>query len=664
MKTASTITELERELNILKEENRLLKQNRPSNIGDHKRLSALFHEMQMGVLVENNDRVITRANSFFCELFGIPDPTILVGMNCESATVEASLMFADPKQFIEHINKILVYKKLVLNQELKLKDGRVFERDYIPVYDNEAFIGNMWVYRDITNRYQSELDLKTSEIRWKFAVEGNKDGLWDWDLKTNTVFFSSQWKHMIGYDDHEIKGTIEEWEKRIHPDDLERVYHDINKHLLGKTDQYVNEHRMLCKDNSYKWVLDRGKIIDYDEKNIPIRMIGIHSDISARKKAEREIRMVNRKLSNERNMFMQGNVIVFKWKNTERWPVNYVSPNVESILGYKPDEIKSPKFKYSGIVHPEHIKQIETDVETALNNNADSFEHEPYRLFKKDGSIMWVNDYTIVIRDENGEVTDFMGYIVDITDLKETQQALIESQKKLIGLNATKDKFFSIIAHDLRSPFSALLGFSDIIINEIRKKRYHELETYMDVIKDTSNNTLKLLENLLEWAYTQTDGIQYEPENMTINSIIHNVTKQSKNAADQKHITVKGNINDSIIIYADKNMITTVVRNLVSNAIKYTKDGGVIEIIAKQDNTDTHVTVKDNGIGIKPEKIKRLFKAEENVSTLGTNNETGTGLGLLLCYEFIKKHNGKIWVDSVVDRGTSFHFTIPVTQNK
>ncbi|GEM_PF-2471305 len=663
MKTANTITELEKELNLLKDENRRLKQNRPGNPGDHKRLSALFHEMQMGVLVENNDRVITRANSFFCKLFGIPDPTIIIGMNCESATAEASLLFSNPRQFIEHINKILEYKKLVLNQELKLKDGRVFERDYIPVYDKDIFIGNMWVYRDITKRYQSELDLKTSEIRWKFAVEGNKDGLWDWDLKTNTVFFSSQWKHMIGYNDHEIKGTIEEWEKRIHPDDIERVYHDINKHLLGKTDQYVNEHRMLCKNNTYKWVLDRGKIIDYDEKNIPVRMIGIHSDISERKMAEREIKRVNNKLSNERNMFIQGNVVVFKWKNTKRWPVTYVSPNVENILGYKADEIISPKFKYSGIIHPEHTKQIEIDVEKALSTNSDSFEHKPYRLFKKDGSIMWVHDYTIVIRDEQGDVSDFMGYIVDITDLKETQSALIESQKKLIGLNATKDKFFSIIAHDLRSPFSALLGFSDIIINEIKKKRYHELETYMDVIKDTSNNTLKLLENLLEWAYTQTDGIQYEPENVTINCIIHNVTKQSKNAADQKGIVVKGDINDSIIIYADKNMITTVLRNLVSNAIKYTKDGGIINIIVKQDSTDTTITVKDNGIGMKPEKIKRLFKAEENVSTLGTNNESGTGLGLLLCYEFIKKHNGKIWVDSIVDKGTSFHFTIPVIQD-
>ncbi len=124
------------------------------------------------------------------------------------------------------------------------------------------------------------------KLRWKFAVEGNSDGLWDWNLITNDVFFSEQWKKMLGFSDNEISGSYKEWDKRVHPDDKEKVYQDINKHINGETDCYENEHRLLCKDNSYKWILDRGKIISFTSDNKPARMIGTLSDITERKKAE------------------------------------------------------------------------------------------------------------------------------------------------------------------------------------------------------------------------------------------------------------------------------------------------------------------------------------------------------------------------------------------
>lgn len=303
-------------------------------------------------------------------------------------------------------------------------DLKCFLTNGVPIIENDELIGYRGVDKDITQKKINEQKIKESEFRWKFAIEGNKDGLWDWNIADNTVYFSERWKTMLGYTDEEIKNHLDEWDKRVHPDDKNEVYKNVNNHLEGKTEVYESEHRLMCKDGSYLWILDRGKIITYTKDGKPFRMIGTHTDISERKNNEQKIKKINETLSQEQQLFKQGNVIVFKWNNKTGWPVEYVSSNVKDILEYTDTEIMSPDFEYSKLIHPEDIELVTKEVVDASNNHQTFLEHKPYRLISKSGKEIWVKDFTSIIYNESDEITDYLGYLVDISDIVEANSKI------------------------------------------------------------------------------------------------------------------------------------------------------------------------------------------------------------------------------------------------
>lgn len=237
---------------------------------------------------------------------------------------------------------------------------------------------------------------------------------------------------------------------------------------------------------------------------------------------------------------------------------------------------------------------------------------------------------------------------------------LIESEKNLRELNATKDKLFSIIAHDLKNPFNALMGFSDLLDKNYNFLSEEERKEYIGVVSDSTQNLYKLLDNLLQWTRTQTGAITYISENFKLYPLIKQEVDILSPNADKKKININLKVDETQNVFADKNSIATVVRNLVSNAIKFTSNGGWIEIGAKQNNKYVEISVSDSGIGIKGDDIDKIFMLDSSFTTKGTANESGTGLGLLLCKEFVEKNNGKIWAESKKGKGSTFYFTLPL----
>ena len=244
-------------------------------------------------------------------------------------------------------------------------------------------------------------------------------------------------------------------------------------------------------------------------------------------------------------------------------------------------------------------------------------------------------------------------------EIRTHTEELKTTNKKLEELNATKDKFFSIVAHDLKSPFNSILGFSNLLLENHLQYNEIEREKYIKIIDNSAKEAYKLLDNLLNWARVQTKGFIFNPKEQSLEKILIEVTKLNKNNAEMKNIKLSYSLSKDIIIYVDYAMIEIILRNLISNAIKFTHKNGEVKINAGQDNDNVIIFVSDTGVGMTQEKVQKIFDISEKTSTVGTENEKGTGLGLILCKEFVEKHNGKIWIESEIKKGSKFIFSIP-----
>jgi PAS domain S-box-containing protein len=247
----------------------------------------------------------------------------------------------------------------------------------------------------------------------------------------------------------------------------------------------------------------------------------------------------------------------------------------------------------------------------------------------------------------------------DITDRKQAEEKLVQLNHQLKELNATRDKLFSIIAHDLKSPFGSILGFSEILQENLRNYDIEKSEKILDHIKSSAKNTIILLENLLSWAKTQTGQNAFNPKKIRLLPIIQETVTLLDSSAKIKNISLTHSQSDDIVAFADQNMLQTILRNLISNSIKFTNAEGKVDIDAIPGQNQIEITISDNGVGMNEKALKKLFKIDTNTTTYGTANEKGSGLGLVICKEFVEKHGGKIWVESDLGKGSKFHFTLP-----
>lgn len=246
---------------------------------------------------------------------------------------------------------------------------------------------------------------------------------------------------------------------------------------------------------------------------------------------------------------------------------------------------------------------------------------------------------------------------------KKLNKKLIKSEKDLLELNANKDTFFSIISHDLKGPFNGILGICEMLDEDFDDLRQDEIKELIKIIKNSTSNVYELLDGLLKWAQTQTGRMEYYFENIDIHKNITKIIEILTTTATNKNIELKSNVTENTPVFADSKAISTVIRNLVSNAIKFTESGGKIEIDAKKMNDEVIISISDTGIGMSQDNISKLFRIETHKTTLGTNDEIGTGLGLILCKELIEKHGGNIWIESEIGKGSKFNFSLPNKSN-
>jgi PAS domain S-box-containing protein len=446
----------------------------------------------------------------------------------------------------------------------------------------------------------------------------------------------------------DVKGK---WMRDLRPE-LEEEWYEMYRDvaLTGKAVRMENQ----AKGLEGKWFSVYVSRIGEPEQH---RVAILFSDITQQKKTEefeKAMRMSEEHLR-----------LALDAVNFGTWEINLETGHVfnslrhDQIFGYKelqPEWTFEKKLEH---VVPEDREMVRKAFEQADEKGGLTLE---VRIRWNDGSIHWIFWHGQFHYNNEGKPVRIVGIVSEITERKEMELALKERENRLHELNATKDKFFSIIAHDLKAPYNSILGFSELLIEKTKNKDYHEIEAYASVIQKSAWRAMNLLTNLFVWTKLQTGRMEFHLREKDIVALINEATELLMETAVQKSINIYLFTPDSFPIAIDEYMISTVLRNLISNAIKFTNQNGKITISAIAKEGELEISVIDNGIGIKPDKIEHLFRIDKNISSLGTNGEEGSGLGLTLCQEFVTKHGGKIWAESEPGKGSSFIFTLPTVR--
>lgn len=708
----------------------------------------------------------------------------------------------------------------------------------VPIMENGKVIKVRGNIIDITERKKREEALRYSEQEAKSLIAALKksedrlmktmiaanNGIWDWDLGTGVVFFDELYYTMAGYEPDEFPYRLEEFQKRVHPDDLEGVMNAAMRHLNGYADDFLEEFRFRRKDGNYMWIRAKGRTVERGDNGKPVRFIGTHEDIHTLK----QITLINdcrlrlllfsethslhdlleETINEAENLtgsqigfyhFIEDNqqtIILRNWSTKTKksfctvagydvrypvvqagvWtdclkarspvihndyaslpgkrgmpdghakviremvvpvirghqvvailgvgnkPVNYQEDDVSAVsrladlawdiaerkLSEETVKISEEKYRSlfenmsQGIFYQDSNGKVIDANKAALKMfgltldqflGKDSFDPR-WRVIDEDHNeippeihpsmvalrtgksvenqtvgvfIPETGDYNWLIIDaipqfKSGETSPFQVFATmqNITQRREAEELLKRREAELRELNAQKDRFLSIIAHDLKSPFNAIHGFSNLMVEQLQANDYEGLEQHAKIVQQSSERAMELLTNLMEWARSQTGRIEFNPEFFELNSVINEIIALMNDVALQKEITLKNLLLHNLPVYADKPMISTVIRNLVSNALKFTPDRGEVTISATIAQLEVVISVTDSGIGMPEERLSKLFRIDEGISTPGTRKERGTGLGLILCKEFIDKHKGKIWVESAVNSGSRFQFSLPL----
>ena len=627
---------------------------------------------------------------------------------------------------------------------------------------------------------ESKKQIEKTREQLHESIKASNVGLWEWNMQTNTVYQSPEFKEQIGYNDDEIQSSKEFYFSHLHPEDAIILNELSQQQLVGEIDKFDQEYRFRHKDGSYRWMMSHTSL-EHDQYGKPMRMFGSHIDITERKNSELKIDELKTNLELILNSVGEG---IYGLDN--KGNITFVNKAFEAIIGCKSEEIIGKPMhplihhtKPDGSPYPEEQCPICLTIKEGKifkNDNEYFFKKDGSGFFieyvstpivknnKVDGAVILFKDITDRLKDEvkinllahaiknsadcititdkdhkiifvndsfckvfgyaeeeivgqpiafitsennlpeiehalfsalekkekwtgevlnkrkdgnnfpgqlslapllndKGEFLAVIGVARDITERKHSEEEIKKTNEELIKINAEKDKFFSIISHDLRSPFSGLLGLTQIMAEELPDLTMAEIQSIAVRMRNSATNLFSLLENLLLWARMQQGLVPFNPEVIQIHKIVHESIVMMVEPANIKGIEIVNDIPVDLNVFADSNVLQNVIRNLVSNAVKFTHKGGKISLSAKATaDKNIEISITDSGIGISNAMIENLFRLDIQTNRKGTEGEASSGLGLLLCKEFIEKHGGKIWVESEEGKGSTFHFVIPSNQ--
>jgi len=474
----------------------------------------------------------------------------------------------------------------------------------------------------------------TEKERMRLALEGANLGIWDWDLRTDEIKRDELLTEMLGYSPEEFGDQLEDWKRLVHPNEKECHDQAFSEHIENRTPSYECEYRMRTADGDWKWLRTKGKVVKWDESGTPVRAVGIHQDIDDGKRAKLA-------LQEERDLFRTGPSVVFKWRNEQGWPIEYVSPNVAEVFGYSPEALQSGDRRFSDLVHEADLDQLEREVTEQTADGQNRLHPDPYRVRTADGEIRWVMEYTRFVNAPE-ETELLLGYLVDITERRKHEERLEAQRDNLEVLN-------QVVRHDIRNELQLVVAYAEILAEYVQE----EGDSYLTQIQEAARNAVtvtKTARDVME-VMLKTDGA-LKP--VALRSTVEHQIEEIRSSNERAVVRIDGSI-PTVSVLAD-DMLEAVFRNLLKNAIQH-NDKPVPEVIASATEREDRIQVRiaDNGPGIPESRKSALFEKGER----GIDSD-GTGLGLHLVDTLLERYGGDISIEDNEPEGAVFVVELPV----
>lgn len=629
-------------------------------------LHALLASVEQGIELDLG-RKITWVNDAMCKMFGYTREE-LIGQSTRMFYESEEIYERIGSEAMAHINERGVYTTII---NARKKSGEFFECEVFgtlidPTTPSKGMVG---VFADITEKRRAEKSLRESLAFQQAVLRSVEQGV-EFDIDRQFRWVNEAMCRMFGYSREEF---LHQSTRMIY--ESEEVYESVGRELRQQIVQKgfsTSSVRARKKSGELFECEIYGTPIDRND--LSLGSVGVFTDVTERKRNEEAREKLTVLLKSIIDGSSQYSIIA-----TDRnGIITIFNRGAEMMLGYRAEELVGKQTPYI-IRDPEEIAAVEQQIYEQTGTRIQGFDAQVYLATKqphyelecsyvhKDGVKIPVRLTITAMRDGAGSITGFLGIARDITEeLKSKQhidliiEELQHSQQSLRELNVQKDKFLSIVSHDLRSPFNSILGFCEILLDPAQEVTPEESHEFLTVIHQAAELQLKLINNLLDWSRLETNRMPFKPKALLLSKMVEDNLYSLRGIAHKKRLTFTNTVPKNIEIHGDEALIQQLIQNLIGNALKFTPDGGTIHVGATQQKKMVEVFVQDNGVGMPDSALEQLFRIDTMFHTQGTQGERGSGLGLLLCKEIVNKHQGTIRVESELEKGTTFYFTLPL----
>jgi PAS domain S-box-containing protein len=499
--------------------------------------------------------------------------------------------------------------------------------------------------------------LRDSEARWKFALEGGGDGVWDLEVPSNSVHRSGRYMEILGFAERELGPTSDEWESRIHSQDRDRVKRAMQDHFDQRSSRYVSEYRLRCKNEQWKWVLDRGMVISRDSAARPLRIIGTMSDISERRQQQQQVLESQRFL---RSMTDALPVLLSYWHLD--MTCGFANHACQIASGHSDQAMQN--IALCDLLGSDGFAAHAHYFEAARLGSPQQFEFSRLRS-GVELTHYWVQ-YLPDIADQ--QVHGVFLLMTDLSTVKATQveleflnQRLIRRSEEADQANHAKGVFLSNMSHEIRTPMNSIIGMTELAL---LKHPDTPSRPYLSIVKNSAGALLSVINEVLEFSKIEAGKITIENVPVDVTALIKDVVDSLEPSANQKSITFEISMPSAIpsTLHGDPARLRQILLNLLGNAVKFTDHGEISVFVTLERQTDEAVllqfAVRDSGVGIDPARQEHIFEAFGQESLLINKTYGGTGLGLTITRRLVQLMNGRIWLASKPGQGSTFYFTV------